>query len=314
MPASLPVYDESASSGHTGERRNGAWQAAPGLLFADRQRLDAGDWVADHAEATGNYQFYVQAQGHSQCGEFNGLPQHGWCPPGALQLLRPDELVFPAGAGPTRFLHVTISPGFLAQQLAEHFPGFSGGEFKRGYRSDLALHRLARAHEAGVDHGLSGGQLYFDQLREAILNRLLLAFTTLAGHPSNVEKESLAPFKTRRVADFIEENLAQDLRLSALADIAGTSKFHFSRAFRNTMGTTPHAFVMQRRLLRALGLLRSKQPVGEVARLCGFADHAHLTRLFKRSFGMPPSNVAAGDGLTARSHQSAWPAFSIRRY
>src|SRR5450830_99884 len=118
MPASLPVYDESASSGHTGERRNGAWQAAPGLLFADRQRLDAGDWVADHAEATGNYQFYVQAQGHSQCGEFNGLPQHGWCPPGALQLLRPDELVFPAGAGPTRFLHVTISPGFLAQQLA----------------------------------------------------------------------------------------------------------------------------------------------------------------------------------------------------
>jgi len=314
MHAGLSVSNDAVSPAPMGERINGAWQEAPGLMFADRQRLGPGDWVAEHAEATGSYQFYVQAQAHRQCGEFNGLPQHGWCPAGALQLLRPDELVFPAGAGPARFLHITISPGFLAQQLAEHFPGFEGGEFKRGYRSDLALHRLARAHEAGIDHGLSGQQLYFDQLRAAILSRLLLALSTLAGHASTIEKEGLAPFRARRVVDFIEENLAQDLRLDTLADIAGTSKFHFSRAFRNTMGTTPHAFVMQRRLLRALGLLRSKQPVGEVARLCGFADHAHLTRLFKRSFGMPPSNVAAGDGLTARSHQSAWPAFSIRRY
>lgn len=282
-------------------------------MFADRQRLEAGDWVAEHAEATGSYQFYVQAQAHRQCGRFNGRAQNGWCPAGALQILRPDEVVLPAGAGPTRFLHVTLSPDFLAQQLEEYFPGVAAGQFKRGYRSDLALHQLARTHEAGIDHGLSGQQLYFDQLRQSMLNRMLLALTSLASHPAKLEKEGLAPFKTRRVLEFIVANLDQDLRLNTLADIAGSSKFHFSRAFRNTMGSTPHAFVMQRRLLRALELLRNRQPVGEVARLCGFADHAHLTRLFKQRFGLPPSNVAAGDGVRARSHQSAWPAFSIRR-
>jgi len=184
------------------------------------------------------------------------------------------------------FLHITLSPSFLAQQLAEHFPGFAGAEFKRACRSNLALHRLARTHAAAIDHGLSGGQLYFEQLRAAMLNRLLLAFTTLAGHPAKIEKESQPPPSGCTAWSILSR-----------------------KTWRRTCG-----YVMQRRLLRALGLLRRKQPVGEVARLCGFADHAHLTRLFKHSFGLLPSNVAAGDSVTAPSHQSALPAFSIRHY
>jgi AraC family transcriptional regulator len=46
---------------------------------------------------------------------------------------------------------------------------------------------------------------------------------------------------------------------------------------------------MQRRLALALESLRGRMPLAEVARRCGFADHAHLTRSFRARFGVPPS-------------------------
>jgi AraC family transcriptional regulator len=103
--------------------------------------------------------------------------------------------------------------------------------------------------------------------------------------------EILVQAKARRVIDYIEANLASDLQLAELSAVAGLSRSHFARAFRNTIGMAPHTFVLQRRLARAVELLmRPPTPTGkEVAARCGFADQAHLTRAFKAKFGHPPS-------------------------
>ena len=271
-----------------GELLRGTWTDGDGLVFTDRERPEARPWIGARAESSDDYRFYLQAKAHLQCGEFNGVPQRGHCPAGAVQFLQPGETVHPAGVGATRFLQVTLSRSFLAERLDEAAVRPAGRAPSRRYRADLGLDQLARAHEAGVDRGLSGQQLYFDVLRQAILNRLLgLQAHGLRGHAAG--KESLAPHTLRHVIDFVDANLGGDLRLAELARVAGVSKFHFSRALHNTLGMSPHGYVLQCRLARAHELLRRRCPVSEAARLCGFADAAHLSRSFKARFGCVPS-------------------------
>lgn len=157
--------------------------------------------------------------------------------------------------------------------------------------SNFSVTLLSTAHDAGVDMGLCGSQLYFQELRLAIENRLITLFLRCV-HGVEQVPEILSPTSARRVLEFIEDKLANNLSLDDLSAVAGLSKFHFARAFRQTIGTSPHAFLMSRRIARALGLLRNRHPVGKVARHCGFSDHAHLTRQFKRSFGFPPSALS----------------------
>jgi transcriptional regulator GlxA family with amidase domain len=72
--------------------------------------------------------------------------------------------------------------------------------------------------------------------------------------------------------------------------LANLSRYHFSRAFRQSFEDTPHAYVMRRRIERAQGLmLTSVVPLGQIAVECGLADQAHFTKLFRRLVGESPS-------------------------
>jgi AraC-like DNA-binding protein len=77
-----------------------------------------------------------------------------------------------------------------------------------------------------------------------------------------------------------------------LATLAGLSRSHLNRAFKQEMGLTPHAFLVERRvrLARKL-LLRGEAPVSVVA-AAGFADQAHMTRAFKVRIGITPGRFA----------------------
>jgi len=75
-----------------------------------------------------------------------------------------------------------------------------------------------------------------------------------------------------------------------MARVAARSVCYFSRAFKVSFGETPHAYVMRRRVRRAQELmLNSDEPLSHIALACGFADQAHLSRLFRREVGATPS-------------------------
>jgi AraC-like DNA-binding protein len=99
----------------------------------------------------------------------------------------------------------------------------------------------------------------------------------------------LAPRALRRVRDYIDDHLADTIRLEALADVAGLSRCHFARAFKQSVGTSPHAYLMQRRLERAEQLLAETDfSLCRVALDSGFADQSHFSSCFRRHFGMSP--------------------------
>lgn len=100
----------------------------------------------------------------------------------------------------------------------------------------------------------------------------------------------LAPSQLSRVMDFVETNLASGVRMQDLAASARLSTSHFSQSFRASVGESPHAYVMRRRVERAQELmLRTDKSLSEIALDCGLADQPHLTRLFRRLVGVTPA-------------------------
>lgn len=99
----------------------------------------------------------------------------------------------------------------------------------------------------------------------------------------------LAPWQARRVAAHIDAHLSQNLRLTDLAAIARLSSSYFSRAFKGSFGQAPHAFIIERRIVRAQQeMLAADEPLSQIAIACGFADQAHLSRAFRRLTGRTP--------------------------
>jgi AraC family transcriptional regulator len=99
----------------------------------------------------------------------------------------------------------------------------------------------------------------------------------------------LAPGQARRAKTYIETNLSSKITLKELAKLTGLSPWHFSRAFRDSFGDSPHRYVMRRRVERAQGLiLTTNSPLLQIAVECGLVDQAHLNRLFDRFVGETP--------------------------
>jgi AraC family transcriptional regulator len=112
----------------------------------------------------------------------------------------------------------------------------------------------------------------------------------------------LAAWQIRRVRAHIEARLETPIRNKELAALIELSEFHFSVAFRNSVGVTPHEFIIRRRIDRAQQLMLSTDmSLCDIAAECGLADQAHLSRLFRRVVGETPASwrrarVRAGRG------------------
>lgn len=116
----------------------------------------------------------------------------------------------------------------------------------------------------------------------------------------------LAPWQEKRAKDLIDARLNGGMTVAELARECELSHRHFCRAFRHSVGSSPHSYMQVRRIELAKDLLsRSEGTLGDVGSLCGFADQSHFTRVFTQIAGVTPGvwrrNVGQGKGGTARS-------------
>src|SRR5690606_37924191 len=117
-------------------------------------------------------------------------------------------------------------------------------------------------------------------------------------HASSPRSPSgLSAAQERLVRDYIEENLANNFGLMEIAAVAGLSRFHFSRAFKETFGISPVRYVNGRRIERARDMLKNgATPVRDVASSLGFGSLSQFNRTFKNLVGEPPHSFRRKQG------------------
>jgi AraC family transcriptional regulator len=145
----------------------------------------------------------------------------------------------------------------------------------------------------------AGGTLYAESLANILAVHLLRNYSARAASVAAQDSPPSPPpsHRSRAVADaiaYIEANYAGELKLEDVAAAVHLSPFHLARLFKQVSGVSPHQYLVQVRVNAARSLLSAgsgQRSLAEVAAAVGFADQSHLTRQFKRHFGVTPSQV-----------------------
>src|SRR5262249_10086269 len=191
------------------------------------------------------------------------------------QRLQPGEItIIPAGAssvwrweegGVNNALHLYLSPSFVRATAEEC--GINQNQIviraKFG-ASDEPLRHIGLSLLRELDVAKVMGRFYADSLASVFAMRLARRHSLLKD--AQISKGGMAPGKLRKAIEFMNENLEQeeDFALAAVADAAGMSYFHFSRAFKQSMGVSPNNYLVERRIDRARKLLAETElPIAE---------------------------------------------------
>jgi AraC family transcriptional regulator len=194
---------------------------------------------------------------------------HGWQDPRVL----------------TRSVFLYIDPN---GPLLDPALGFSEIEFKpRLFFFDRDIWETAIKLKMQIENPAPSG--YAEALGLVLAHELVRLHRGTSVVP--IFRGGLAGWQKKKVSDYVEDHLDEEISLQQLADVAELSRYHFARAFKQSFGMPPHRYHMSRRMERAKALLEvPARSVTEVGLMLGFAETSSFTTSFHRSVGVTPSD------------------------
>ncbi|MGZ9722574.1 AraC family transcriptional regulator [Rhizobium miluonense] len=213
--------------------------------------------------------------------------------PGRVIILHPDEL-HDGGAATDdglvyRMLYLEPSVLFQCLQVARVGLPFVGDPVVK----DDRLAGLLLAALGELDRELD--DLFVDDFVSRLADGLV-QHARLPQRPLG----SIAWGQVKAARDYLEAHVMRGVNSQELERITGLDRFALSRHFRAAFATSPHRFLLMRRLQQAKALIAKGEPIAQIAAATGFADQSHLTRHFKKAFGIAPgawSSMVRGVGV-----------------
>lgn len=181
-------------------------------------------------------------------------------------------------------LFTTFTPEIATDAL------LSGHLVPANFSSRPTLRNLVEIIAAEVDLNRAHGRLFVEAaLRLLALEAARSAWSSAA---PDLAREAKGDHRISRAIEFIESYFTRDISVIDIAAAAGQSPTQLYLAFKTALGTTPHSWVIDRRLAFASQLLRNSDlPIAVIAIESGFTDQAHLTRTCRARLGKSPGQI-----------------------
>ena len=181
---------------------------------------------------------------------------------------------------------VYVEPARLAEALRA-LRGSSGPLpfVSEAVSANPALARVVEDAFRGPLDSLSADTIVVD-LAEA-----LLGAERGGTRPAAVRRVDVAAVE--RARQLLDAERTRTVHSSELESITGLTRYELARQFRTILGTSPHRYLLMRRLALARDLIHAARPLVDVACEAGFADQAHFTRVFRSAFGLTPARYRA---------------------
>ncbi len=155
---------------------------------------------------------------------------------------------------------------------------------------DQAVWDTALKLKAEVGNSDPGSRQYAEALSLVLMHELIRSERTASAAAMRPLRGGLPAWQQKRVAEFIEEHLAEAISLAALAKLVDLSLYHFARAFTQSFGAPPHRYHMARRMDRARSLLQTPAlSVTQIGIRIGFRETSSFTRAFRKFTGLTPT-------------------------
>ena len=207
--------------------------------------------------------------------------------PGNVLVIHPDEVHDGRAGAETGFRYrmLYIEPRLIRDALGSRAKSLP---FVRA--AVLANSRLMSALRSVLDElDRQLEPLESDQGILAIAEALLALDPSARRWPSS----ATCGVSVERARQFLEENLERTVASEELEAVTGLDRYLLARHFRARLGTSPYRYLTMRRLDRVRRLIREGHPLADAAAASGFADQSHMTRQFKRAYGLSPGRWRA---------------------
>jgi AraC family transcriptional regulator len=216
----------------------------------------------------------------------------------AIGTARPGVVtIIPAGSsarwdipGLVNVVQLYLPHATLERVAAEADQVGPGNLLERTGHPDTITSRLLMSAADALEGNETLDALFRHQLTDLLATRLLAAH---AGAPTTFQPimGGLAPKTLLRAIERLRSDSDADVSLAALASDAGLSRFHFCRAFKETTGLSPHAWLRQYRLEQAMNMLRdTNESIVSVAAELGYASQTAFAAAFRKLTGEAPSD------------------------
>lgn len=222
---------------------------------------------------------------------FEGAWSHAACGPGDISLMTRAQASQWHWDADIEVSHVYLAPALMAR-VARDVTGRCVSEVRLHdilCLRDPVLTGIVDSVAREARSGAAGNALYVEALGTQLAVHLLRHHASVS-FAEAASRSRLAPQLERRLREYIDTHLHEPISLECLAEVAGLGVWTFSRRFRESFGSAPHAYVVGQRVERARRLLaEGRLAVKEVSAACGFADQAHLTRTLHARLGITPA-------------------------
>jgi AraC-like DNA-binding protein len=214
------------------------------------------------------------------------------CLPGQLHVLHPDEAHDGAAGTETGFGYrmLYIPPELVREALAGGALPFVSDPIQPLVPAAGRLASLLSDIDEPID------ELSSADIAVAVADGLLSLSGSSARRPAAIDVRAV-----ELARDYLAAHAREQTSASVLEKVAGSDRFTIARHFRWAFGTSPDRYRTSRRVALARAAIESGQSLAEAASEAGFADQSHMTRQFKRTYGLTPGRWRAITGDSSRT-------------